>query len=172
MNNLGPIPGPEGETCGWSYWSCVFSLVVSRIPTSFSAGMAHSFHSCVTIFLRKYKHFRVELKVSTVLSHRMLGLKTVTSNARADVRLWPAEVTSGDRECLRTHITYAPQPGRRKTFSDLVTFTHIVKFGKHYLSCNRICVYCMAKYYMLETSRCEKWRKKWQAPPRSLLFNL
>jgi hypothetical protein len=164
-------------------------MVVSRIPISFSAGMAKSFLSCVTIFLRKYKQFRVELVVPTVLSRRMLGLKTVTSNLRAAVRMWPAEVTPGVRECIRIRITYAPQPERRKNFSDLVTFTHIVKSGKHYLSCNRIRVYCMDKYcmdkycmdkycmdkyFMLEISRCEKCqkKKKKQAPPHSLLFYL
>lgn len=89
--------------------------------------MAHSFLSCVTIFLRKHKQLRVELTVPTVLSHRMLGLKTVTSNARAAVRMWPAEVMSGDRESLQTRITYSPQPERRKTFSDLLTFTHTDK---------------------------------------------
>lgn len=160
MNNLGPIPEPEGKTCAWSYWSCVFSMVVSRIPISFSAGMAHSFLSCVTIFLRKYKQFRVELIVLTLLSHRMLGLKTVTSNTRAAVRMWPAIVTPGARECIRIHITYAPQPERSKTFSDLVAFTHIVKCGKQYFSCSRIRIYCIDTYFMLEISRCEKWPKK------------
>jgi hypothetical protein len=125
------------------------------------------------VFLRKHKQFRVELIVPNVLSHRMLGLKTVRSNARAAVRMWPAEVTSVDSEFLRTHVTYAPQPERRKTLSDMVTFTHIVKFGKLYLSCNRICVCCMDKYYVLETSRCEKWEgEKEKASPTTFLAPL